>query len=666
MRFSQYKEILEILDSVIEATEYMKEKNTDELCEICVQSLSSVLNVVDNNGTAIGGLVNSINNAILNFNNRLYESGELTALLIEIKKRINDSLLEEIAILKAQIDLKPCFEIEHFYNEIMEYEEIKGEDAFEDYCKERNIDIIKELRNVLPKLDTKTNDYELLYEIAVLLEKGGDLALASVYYAKAALEMKKQNQISDYNDIVNSFNSAPKTCKEIFETVLKKYECTIVFLSICGFGKERQRYQNLAISYAQIGIKVIYITPEAYVDVVNKVSEDELAEYCVSHSNNIEGIEVITPFCASNYGVHSYNAIVSKIAGSENNAVFIISNVNAWKSLIPLKGKNKIIFDCADDNSDYKNAFWSNAQLYENEKLLVDFSDAILCTAYSLFLNKAIFQNKSNVYLSHNAVSALEMKNFTDNNEPDDLKDIPHPRIGYVGCIYQRFDRDLFYELVRNNPDKSFVIVGSIMNNYVEMLYPNMYYLGSKAHSELYKYYSNMDICIIPYFDDAKMSMSCDPVKIHEHISCGVPTITTYMPDTGIGRLMTYHANTVSGFQDCIDKILDEKPDVSREELNNYLADNSWISRACQILRIANDDIYDYEETKNCITQIKNEFDSIKDIHSNFGVIYGIASILDDHIEAEKYITRACKEYKTEFNDETLEKFKRYLAERSL
>ena len=51
---------------------------------------------------------------------------------------------------------------------------------------------------------------------------------------------------------------------------------------------------------------------------------------------------------------------------------------------------------------------------------------------------------------------------------PDDLVNIPEPRIVYTGVIYGRFDQKLFYEVVDSNPDKSFVIIGPIQDGMLE------------------------------------------------------------------------------------------------------------------------------------------------------------------------------------------------------
>lgn len=547
-------------------------------------------------------------------------------------------------------------DIKELINSINEYQNEHGEDRVCLVAKAKLFDMLgdynRSLNFLKAALKYDINDVEILYSIAVELEKLGDLALASVYYANAAIQMKKQDLLDDYNHVLEVFSTFNDECQEIFNTLINNKTGTFIFLSLCGFGVTKQRYQNLAVALAELGNRVIYLNPIINANVGGRVSSDVLADYVISHEAKMEGVHVLQPLFDSISKVNSYSSLILKLSDLYSDSVFLVSNVATYDILKQIKGKNKIIFDCADDNSDYKNAFWSNKEFFDLENKLVDLADGITCTAASLFLKKAVIENKKNVYLSQNAVSATELNCGSKVDEPEDLKGIPHPRIGYVGVIYQRFDREAFYKVVEQNPDKSFVIVGSVMDNYIYKKYDNMYFLGPKAHADLGAYYRNFDICLIPYFDDAKMSMSCDPVKLHEHICCGVPTITTYMPDTAVDRPMVYHGNTVAEIQRHIDNILKNYPKISKDELNAYLVRHSWISRACQYMRIANDSVNEQENKEKTKLKIRYDFDKIKDIHPNYKIIHAITYWNDDYELCKKEIEESYESSQSDYHTE--------------
>lgn len=552
-------------------------------------------------------------------------------------------------------------ELQNLIDEIKLRQETYGDDKITYMLKAQLFDVIGEYNQSYAELkkayELDRNDYEILYSLGAELEKIGDFALASVYFGQAARLMKEQGNIQECDNLIREFEQTSNDRNLIFDTVLKCQKKTFVFLSICGFGTAKQRYQNLAVALAQVGNDVIYVSPEAGVKTNVKASEKELANLAFTNMKLTEGIKVITPYVDIEHGVRSYDTIVETIASKNKDAVFIVSNINAYDVLCKIKGKNIIIFDCADDNSDYKNAFWSSEETYKKEIKLVDLADEITCTAASLFLKKSVIDKKNNVHLSQNAVCAQELKYGQEVEEPVDLKDITHPRIGYVGVIYRRFDRELFYELAKNNPDKSFVIVGSIMDEYVKPIYKNIYILGPKNHSDLASYYRNMDICIIPYYDNAKMSMSCDPVKIHEHISCGVPTIVTYMPDTAVDRPLVYHGNTAKEFQCHIDTILKEKPEIDKKIVDEYLARHSWIARACHLMRISNKNININENKTNTIKYLSENYKKIKDVHKNFGIIYAMTVWDSDYELCKKIINKYRNELDSEFIQEMIQKF---------
>src|SRR5688572_24670966 len=66
--------------------------------------------------------------------------------------------------------------------------------------------------------------------------------------------------------------------------------------------------------------------------------------------------------------------------------------------------------------------------------------------------------------------------------EPKDLKNIPRPRIGYVGALLSlRLDLKLFIEMAKNKPGWSFVLIGwedeSFQRSELHSL-ANVYFLG--------------------------------------------------------------------------------------------------------------------------------------------------------------------------------------------
>lgn len=122
----------------------------------------------------------------------------------------------------------------------------------------------------------------------------------------------------------------------------------------------------------------------------------------------------------------------------------------------------------------------------------------------------------------------------------DVLKNIPHPRIGFVGHINHRMDFKLLRQLALKHPKWSFVLLGPIFIKQLEDSHynvrdnikrlkqlPNVYFLGRRTKTSLPKYMKAMDIGIVPYRTDFNSVRFCNPMKVYEYFACGKPVVAT-------------------------------------------------------------------------------------------------------------------------------------------
>jgi glycosyltransferase involved in cell wall biosynthesis len=117
--------------------------------------------------------------------------------------------------------------------------------------------------------------------------------------------------------------------------------------------------------------------------------------------------------------------------------------------------------------------------------------------------------------------------------EPEDLRNIPHPRIGYVGYLKRMLDWSMLLEVSTAHPQWSFVFVGPRSSHTdVEGLLDqmsrlkNVYFLGGKPTEQLGAYPQHFDVCIMPYHQD-DYTQCIYPLKLHEYLASGKPVIST-------------------------------------------------------------------------------------------------------------------------------------------
>jgi glycosyltransferase involved in cell wall biosynthesis len=117
--------------------------------------------------------------------------------------------------------------------------------------------------------------------------------------------------------------------------------------------------------------------------------------------------------------------------------------------------------------------------------------------------------------------------------EPEDLRNIPHPRIGYVGHLKPMLDWPLLLELSAGHPEWSFVFVGPKgphpeIKTAIRQLSgrPNVHFLGGKPTECLGAYPQHFDVSIMPYrLDDYTKYVY--PLKMHEYLASGKPVVSS-------------------------------------------------------------------------------------------------------------------------------------------
>ncbi len=146
--------------------------------------------------------------------------------------------------------------------------------------------------------------------------------------------------------------------------------------------------------------------------------------------------------------------------------------------------------------------------------------------------------------------------------EPEELKSIPHPRIGYVGVVKKQMDLELMMRLARLHPEWSFVLVGprGVLGDSAEFLaalerMPNVRVLGGRPVDSLPAYTQALDVCLLSYKVN-DYSKFIYPLKLHEYLAGGRPVVGPPIPALkGFGHVVRL-ATTVEEWSKAIQQAL--------------------------------------------------------------------------------------------------------------
>lgn len=200
-------------------------------------------------------------------------------------------------------------------------------------------------------------------------------------------------------------------------------------------------------------------------------------------------------------------------------------------------------FDLSFYHIDDEYSFSSIEQDTSVEEMeLIRRSDQVFIHSPALMEKKGNL-NPNSMYVS-NGVDFIAYS--TPRPEPEDMKHIPHPRIGYTGIIKDQLDFSLLSTLITRHKEWSFVFVGprrnicSIEGTLLELeKKENVFFLGGKPAERLPGYVQHFDVCTLCYRIDGYTKFIY-PLKINEYLATGRPVVGVPIPSIELFR------NTVS------------------------------------------------------------------------------------------------------------------------
>ncbi len=177
--------------------------------------------------------------------------------------------------------------------------------------------------------------------------------------------------------------------------------------------------------------------------------------------------------------------------------------------------------------------------------------------------------------------------------EPDDLKTIKHPRIGFTGAIdAYKNNIELIEKVASAYQEYNFVLVGPERLSDPDLdlsklkKMKNVYFLGQKPWQETPNYFNNFDVYFIPYNLNEYTIKGCFPVKYFEALATGLPTVVTNMPAYFDYDVDGYVSKNDEEFIENIKKALDEDSSERIKKRKALARQNSYNGKVAKQLKV--------------------------------------------------------------------------------
>lgn len=257
------------------------------------------------------------------------------------------------------------------------------------------------------------------------------------------------------------------------------------------------------------------------------------------------------------------------------------------------KGKFSESLTCYHIDDEYSFDPARDAPISDTEMTLLKQSDLVFIHSKTLMAKKGSFN--PNTYYMPNGVDFEHFRRVVaeQREEPDDLKQIPAPRIGYVGYLKRHLDLPLPLAIARQRRDWSIVLIGPVREDHHEIMddiaqleqQPNVYFLGHKPYSELPAYIKGFDVCLMNY-QKTPYTKYIYPVKLHEYLACGKPVVATPLENLQEFSHVLQFAETPSDWVRKIEAGLAETDARLREQMVSVAGENSWAARTDKIVAL--------------------------------------------------------------------------------
>jgi glycosyltransferase involved in cell wall biosynthesis len=248
-------------------------------------------------------------------------------------------------------------------------------------------------------------------------------------------------------------------------------------------------------------------------------------------------------------------------------------------------GESVSVYYCVDEWSLF--SYLDREETIAAERVLLEKVDCVFAINEPLADSKRAFKAETHV-APHGVDHSLFARALDASTKvPDDIAKLPKPVLGFYGTLRDWVDLDLIADVARARPSWSIALIGQQLDDVGPVRgLPNVHLLGRKPHAELPAYCKGMDVGLIPYRIDERMTF-VNPIKLREYLSAGLPVVSTPVPEVRRYDRWCAIADSSAAFIAAIEKAL--ATESSRQERSSAMAHEAWPARVARVAAIVDD-----------------------------------------------------------------------------
>jgi glycosyltransferase involved in cell wall biosynthesis len=245
--------------------------------------------------------------------------------------------------------------------------------------------------------------------------------------------------------------------------------------------------------------------------------------------------------------------------------------------------KAKLVYQRTDRYEDDPNV---------DRDVILDYDRKLKANAdITIYVNKLLYdeeaaQCKNAFFMDHGVDYEMFSKAELDSKKPDDITGIREPIAGYFGALDgHKLDTGFLGAVAERLPNVSFVFIGKPSLDCSQLsTMKNVWMLGQKDYEQIPHYGKCFNVAILPWRIN-KWTEAANPIKFKEYLALGKPVVSTpSFSELQQYNGIAYEAASPEEFAECIKKAYAEDNPELVKKRRQRVAQNSWDSKAEQVL----------------------------------------------------------------------------------